>query len=195
MHLSAMQANRVGSPPARLLLKIAARLLGVVLLLGATCPMANAKQSVTLAWDPSPSPLIVGYSLYYGDQSGNYTNVTSVGNRFSAVVSNLVENATYYFAVTAFDNFGIESLFSNEVSYTVPLEILADVDLTVTANGSMVLAVDGIAGTVYEIEATTNLLNWVVIGTQTADTNGLCQITDTDAANFSHRFYRTRSLQ
>jgi hypothetical protein len=76
--------------------------------------------SVTLSWDPSPDPSVVSYNVYYGVVSGAYTNVASAGAATILTISNLFDGVTYYFAATALDNFGLESDFSNEVSYRVP---------------------------------------------------------------------------
>ena len=60
------------------------------------------------------------YKVHYGIGSREYTNVLSAGSSLILTVSNLVRGATYYFAATAVDTGGLESDFSNEVSYTVP---------------------------------------------------------------------------
>jgi hypothetical protein len=97
-------------------------LIRVVLapMLLACCP-AGATQNVSLAWDASPDPDVVGYYIYYGAASGDFTNRVSVGNVTSATVSNLAEGALYFFAATARNTSGLESDFSNEVSYSVPM--------------------------------------------------------------------------
>lgn len=82
---------------------------------------AFATQNVSLAWDASPDPDVVGYYIYYGAASGDFTNRVSVGNVTSTTVSNLVEGALYFFAATARNTSGLESDFSNEVTYTVPM--------------------------------------------------------------------------
>ncbi len=76
--------------------------------------------SVRLAWDPSPEPLVTGYKLYYGSTSWVYTNVVDAGNRTECTVTGLNAGTSYYFVVTACTGAGDESAFSNMVSYTVP---------------------------------------------------------------------------
>ena len=80
-----------------------------------------ATGNVTLAWDPNPAPGIAGYRLYYGTSSGNYGTVLAAGTATTSTASNLTEGATYYFAATAYDTNAIESDFSTEVIYTVPI--------------------------------------------------------------------------
>src|SRR5262249_5604790 len=78
---------------------------------------AHAAGSVTLAWDPSVSPNVTGYNLYYGAISRTYTNVVSAGPATSATISGPAPNTIYYFAATAYDSNGIESDFSIETNY------------------------------------------------------------------------------
>ena len=42
---------------------------------------AFAAGSVTLAWNPSTDPIVVGFNIYYGGASVTYTNEFSVGMR------------------------------------------------------------------------------------------------------------------
>ena len=70
--------------------------------------------SVGLGWDPVPS--VAGYRLYYGATSRQYTNFVE-GPLTTNTVSGLALGVTYYFAVTAYNDLGIESGFSSEVSY------------------------------------------------------------------------------
>ena len=60
----------------------------------------------------------MGYRIYYGVGSGNFTNSAPVGAVTTATVTGLVVGTTYYFAATAFDTNGVESIFSNETTYT-----------------------------------------------------------------------------
>lgn len=100
---------------------------------------AEAVGNVTLAWDPSTSTNIVGYSIYYGTASTSYTNMIPVGNVTQLTVSNLAENVTYFFTATAFDSSGLESDFSAEVSYSMnisnhPPTLDPLLDITISEN-------------------------------------------------------------
>lgn len=93
--------------------------LGMIFFLLFAAVSAFAAQ-VNLAWDPSSSTSVAGYTVYYGEASGNYPSKLSLANQTSASVTGLTEGKTYYFTVTARDASGKESARSNEVSFTVP---------------------------------------------------------------------------
>jgi len=82
---------------------------------------AFATGSVTLAWNASTDPSVVGYNVYCGGASGVYTNEICAGNATNATISGLVQGTTYYFAATTYAASGLESPFSSEVSYLVPM--------------------------------------------------------------------------
>src|SRR5438309_32207 len=77
--------------------------------------VANATQSVSLAWEPSAGSDVIGYRLEVGTASGTYTESVDVQNVTAATVSSLADGTTYYFAVTAYNNTNSESIPSNEV--------------------------------------------------------------------------------
>lgn len=82
----------------------------------------EGKASVTLAWDANIEPDLAGYKMHHGLESRKYTTRIDVGNVTTSVVNKLEEGVTYYFAVTAYNTSGLESDYSNEVSYTTPFE-------------------------------------------------------------------------
>jgi hypothetical protein len=84
------------------------------------CAMLAQAEIVTLAWSPSADTNVIGYNLYHGVASRTYTNKLDVGSALTATVSNLVEGTTYYFSYNAYNLLGMESDFSEEVSYHVP---------------------------------------------------------------------------
>ena len=103
------------------------RIISYSLIAGAWFAVAQAGAfaagSVTVAWQPNTDANVMGYNVYIGGASGVYTNTISVASATNAVVSGLVQGANYYFAVTAYDDSGLESPFSNEASYAVPLDV------------------------------------------------------------------------
>jgi hypothetical protein len=58
--------------------------------------------------------------VYCGVSSRNYAVGADVGNQTGYTVKGLQEGETYYFAATAYDDYGNESDYSEEVSYQVP---------------------------------------------------------------------------
>ena len=76
-----------------------------------------AAQSINLAWDASTDPNLAGYRVYAGLSSGGYSQSFDVpaGTTMFAYL-NPTTGTRYYFAVTAYDNQGLESPHSNEVT-------------------------------------------------------------------------------
>lgn len=95
------------------------RVAAAFLVLGLSTNALRAR-SVTLAWDRSPDPHVIGYKIHYGEASTWYTELLDVGNRTSATVSALEEGHRYYFTVSAYIASRLESDLSNEVQFTVP---------------------------------------------------------------------------
>jgi hypothetical protein len=77
---------------------------------------AAGAQQLTLAWDASASTNVVGYRLYYGTNTRSYQFVTNTGLVLTQSVV-LPRRGRWFFAATAYDTNGLESDFSNEVSW------------------------------------------------------------------------------
>lgn len=101
---------------------------------------AFASQSVTLSWNPSPDSDLVGYRIKYGTSSGSYSQTIEVGNITTAIVPDLSEGNTYFFAVTALNTAALESVPSNEVTVTITANQPPTVNMTSPANGASVIA-------------------------------------------------------
>src|SRR5713226_4912787 len=106
---------------------------------------ALAAPIVSLAWDANTASDLAGYKLHYGNASSNYTQTIDVGNVTNAPVSGLQAGLTYFFAVTAYDTRGLESVFSNEVSYQVPsVPLTTNSPPVVNAGGDQLIPLDGL---------------------------------------------------
>lgn len=82
---------------------------------------AGTSNAATLAWDPPAGTTDVsGYRLYYGTASGSYMEGIDVGNVTSYTLLGLNSATRFYFAVTAMDSSGNESIYSNEAFKDVP---------------------------------------------------------------------------
>ena len=84
------------------------------------CAITAQAATVRLIWDRNPEPDVVEYKVYVGTSSRTYDRIVSAGNETSISVDQLSRGMTYYFAVTAVNSVGLESDYSNEVSYTTP---------------------------------------------------------------------------
>ena len=68
---------------------------------------------------PCPGVILTNGSNWYR----TYTNMVDVGNTLIVTISNLMVDPTYYFSVTAYDTNGLESDYSGEIMYKVPVVI------------------------------------------------------------------------
>ena len=94
--------------------------LGLCLL---TAAQSFAAPAVILAWDANPEVDIANYRLSYGTSTGSYPTVIDAGQNLEASVPNLVQGATYYFAVSAVNTAGVQSRYSTEFQYYVDFEV------------------------------------------------------------------------
>ena len=99
--------------------------IGILLVLLASAllflpPSKVYAAQVTLAWDASTDPAVVGYKIHYGTASRNYPAVVDAGNRTTCTITSLSAGMAYYFAATGYDASGQESGYSNETVYTFP---------------------------------------------------------------------------
>ncbi len=81
-------------------------------------PDVRAAQQVTVAWDANSEPDLAGYKVYYGTSSRNYATSRDAGKVYSYTIADLQEGTTFYIAATAYDRYGNESAFSQEVVYS-----------------------------------------------------------------------------
>jgi hypothetical protein len=75
--------------------------------------------SATLTWVANSESDLAGYKVYVGMAPGAYGSPIAVGNTTSYMVSGLLRGNTYYFAVSAYDASGNESLPSSAVSKSI----------------------------------------------------------------------------
>jgi len=133
-------------------------------------PLTLAAQSVTLAWNPSPSANVAGYMLYYGTNGTNLDTQMDAGTNTTWTVTGLGPSSTNYFEVTAYDTNDDQSPPSNQIEYTVPN---AAQTVTVQANPADAGTVTGggtfASGSSVTVTATANsgytFSNWTENGT------------------------------
>ena len=119
------------------------------------------------------------------------TNGITLTNTGTALVYFNSNNVADRFTGTITDGFGgtnFQTVAIAPAPDTTPL-----ITGVVAGNGSVTLSLGGASGHTYILETTTNLTlpgSWQSIATNTAGTNGVWQFTDTQATNFTQRFYR-----
>jgi hypothetical protein len=184
----------IGSGPGRFSLPLG--ILIAILSIPLTASLHGAG-SVTLAWDANTAPGVSGYNLYYGETIGNYTNKVVAGNVTSFAVAGLTESKTYYFVVTCHNASGLESDFSNLVSFRVPDPNSGPAisAINVTENGPAITW-NSVSGTSYSVFYKDKLSDslWTPIpGSLLAGGNSLNWV-DANASASPQRFYRIAVL-
>jgi hypothetical protein len=110
----------------------------------------------------------------------------------------LSENTTYYFAAKTYDAIGDVSDFSDEISASTTNGLAAalncDAAATLTpvpcVTGQFALNISGVTNDQCVVQASTNLVDWVSVQTNTVPFT----FVDSDASQFSQRFYHTVNL-
>jgi hypothetical protein len=70
------------------------------------------------SWDAVADPIVSGYKVYWGTESGVYTHTEDAGNLTERIVTGFSEGGEYFAAVTAYSDTGEESDYSTEISFT-----------------------------------------------------------------------------
>lgn len=163
--------------------------------LGILCATAQAQNSVTLEWDPSPDLRVVDYVVYYGVRGEESLNARSAG-KTKATIGGLKRGYRYYFAVAAMDAFSQQSDRTAEVEYTFPCADRSPVlEVAAAGNpGEFKLTFGSGPGRRYEVEASADLRNWTPIWTSSVPAlEGSLVFADPGRSAFPlRRFYRTR---
>ena len=122
-------AAMVVAHPGRTLPYIA---ITCALIFAAVMPVEVKSAQATLAWDYTASGA-AGFVLYCGSASGVYSTRIDVGNTTTFTVTGLTPGSTYYCAATAYDPGRIESAYSAEVVFSIPISPPASAPPTVAS--------------------------------------------------------------
>ena len=177
---------RISRPQGR---RLSAALLLLLSLVFGTSVLAGS--SVILAWDPSPDTNVVGYALYYGTSSGNYSARLDVQSQLATSISNLVAGTTYYFVVTAYTAEQLESLPSDEVAYLAPGLVMIS---SLPAGGVLQVRFSVSPGPTWTLQASENLIEWTNIFQILAISNAWIEVSDPLLGQRPRRFYRAVSV-
>jgi hypothetical protein len=144
-------------------------------------------QQVTLGWNASPDPTVVGYYLYYGVASGVYTSKIDVSTNTTFTASGLVAGSTYYFTTTSYTAARVESSYVAEVAFIVP-GILA---VTKSDGATTRIQFPVAPAHSYQLQASPDLKTWSNLWlTPIQTTNGWIEYDEPFSDTLSAKFYR-----
>lgn len=174
------------------------RWAGQVLLWMWLAMAVQAETTAKVGWDANEEPDLAGYRVYWGTESGNYTQAQDVGLTTRTVITGLTEGTTYYLTVTAYNAYGIESTPAQEIVFTPAAKSRLSWESTQdtapqTEGAPARLRLQGQAGQRFEIQATSDLIAWEPLGTVTL-TGAEGWFSDPEAGSVAARFYRARLL-
>ncbi len=146
--------------------------------------------------DPPTDFWLVAVSTNSTNGATIYTNNTYVF--YNPPTNN--GNVTDSFSYTAADTYSVTAagtvMVTIQASYNGPSVNITGI--STNGNGTVTIGFAGIPEFCYLIQAATNLsppITWTTLSTNMAGTNGLFQYTDTNASNYSSRYYRTATPQ
>ena len=90
-------------------------LIAILLLIGAPAIGGEIK----IAWQPNTESDLAGYYVYYGAKNRPLGARINVGRQTQYTIQNLTAGETYHIAITAFDQTGNESTFSQQTEARV----------------------------------------------------------------------------
>jgi hypothetical protein len=154
--------------------------LQTVNLSGITSGASNEVQTLTVIAISSNTNLIRNPTVNYTSPNTNSTL------RFAPVTNNY---GTATITVTVNDGGASNNLTAQSFVVSVGL---ATEQIRLATGGQFILTVTGPVGHMYDILATQDFKTWTVIGTVTVGAGGSLNFTDTNAASFPRRYYRTR---
>jgi autotransporter-associated beta strand protein len=167
-----------------------------------TAPVANPSTYSRPAGYPLNIPIVGNLATNWSDVDGNPLALT--GGISSTNAATVSYDSSYVYYTNAND-------VADQINYTVgdgqggtaasvinvvvgPPPTNSIAGTVVNGNGSVTLSFVGVPDYTYLVEATLDLMPpvvWTPVSTNTADINGLWQFTDTQAANYTQRFYRS----
>jgi hypothetical protein len=156
-----------------------------------------AGTTVTLSWsaaaDARTPAAALTYNLRVGTAPGGSEVVaphsTTSGRRLLPVLGNSGHNlaarlnhlkpgTAYYWSVQSVDTAFAGSPFAAEGSFTALADPPGPGSIVQSGAAGVRLTWRGTPGAAYQVLASTNLLDWVVTATPSADTNGVFEVTD-----------------
>jgi hypothetical protein len=160
---------------------------------------ALTSTGTSLAWDPSPGPVPIAYyslvdEIYVNATTytleANLTGITSTAINFTGQTPGTI----HYYYLYAHDGSGNVSAADILQTYNpIPTPAALTADAASSVTGGFTFTVQANAAQTLLIQATTNLADptsWVTIATNPPSSSAF-SFTDTNAAQYPKRFYRT----
>ena len=114
----------------------------VIFVFGFTVSPIYAESEVTFAWDANTEPDLAGYKLHKGNSTGNYGTTINVGNVTTYTWIG-IQDGTYFFAATAYDDDDNESAYSDELTLSFDTSAPSAVkNFTVTVTGAKSVTIE-----------------------------------------------------
>ena len=156
---------------------------------GTEVKVVNKTITKTFYWDQPPEEGVKGYYFYVGTkESRNY--IKKYDTQLTTNISiELDLNKTYFFTLTAYDIFKVESDYSSELAYTTsshnPPKILK---YEIYDNNDVYFLIDAILYVGIEFYASSDLRSWEYLGTFFNNWNQF--VVHDNLANQGMRFYK-----
>lgn len=108
--------------PSKPLLKLIFPAMGraAAWIMAASSLMASAAESVRVSWAANSERNISGYEVRFGTASQSYTRMVDAGNKTEVVIDGLESGVVHYFAVRAYNTYGLRGPLSAEAVYGTP---------------------------------------------------------------------------
>jgi hypothetical protein len=157
--------------------------------LSLVAPAANSRVSNMVFAVSGTAGDNVAVEMVYYSLNGSGWTVAATGNHWTNWTANvMLKPGTNTIWVCAVDTSGnISPTNSSTVNWAVPPAASATLESPACANGQYAFVVSGASGYKYTVQASTDLVNWVSIHTNTAPFT----FVDTNAGQFNQRFYRS----
>ncbi len=172
--------------------------MGVLILMGGAreTVFGAIAAPITLRWDASPDSSVRGYAVYYGVVDQPSRTRLDVGLNLSATLVDLTVGVSYSIYVVSYNEVGVESVPSNQVTFTAPAPPISNLTLTRLANGNMRLSWNAPPNTTNRVvyAASPNATLWPTLTNVIVNAQGQAAIVDSTARGAMQRFYRIRLL-
>jgi hypothetical protein len=205
--LTSNQLNAVATVPGSLTYSLASgavldagtNTLSVIFIPTDTVDYSNATNTVEMIVSPAPLTVTaLNTNRLYGAANpvfvGTLTGLTNGDNITAAYTCSATTNSPagmYEIVPSLVDmNNRLTNYTVSLTDGTLTIDYLLHADSASVGSGGAQMTISAVPGQTYEIQASTNLVNWVNLNAITADPSGILQFFDAAAQNCPQRFYR-----